>query len=115
TQPREDGREAIRAMRMALAEAQCAPEEVEWVNAHGSATSLNDVTEARSIRAVFGDHTDQLPVSATKGWHAHALGASGAIETAIACLAIHRGWLPPLLNCETPITEGGLHFVGEGG
>jgi 3-oxoacyl-[acyl-carrier-protein] synthase II len=115
TQPREDGREAIRAMRMALADAACVPEEVEWVNAHGSATSLNDVTEARSIRAVFGDHTDGLPVSATKGWHAHALGASGAIETAIACLAMHRGWLPPLLNCEQPITDGGLAFVGEGG
>jgi 3-oxoacyl-[acyl-carrier-protein] synthase II len=115
TQPREDGREAIRAMRMALADANCAPDEVEWVNAHGSATSLNDVTEARSIRAVFGDHTEQLPVSATKGWHAHALGASGAIETAIACLAIHRGWIPPLLNCEAPITDGGLAFVGAGG
>ena len=115
TQPREDGREAIRAMRMALADADCAPAEVEWVNAHGSATSLNDATEARSIRAVFGDHTEALPVSATKGWHAHALGASGAIETAIACLAIDRGWLPPLLNCEAPITDGGLCFVGEGG
>src|SRR5262249_44391791 len=88
TQPRRDGREAIRAMRDALAEAQCAPEDVEWVCAHASSTPLNDSTEARAIRQVFGDHTDHLPVSGTKGWHAHALGASGAIETAISALVM---------------------------
>jgi 3-oxoacyl-[acyl-carrier-protein] synthase II len=115
TQPRPDGREAIRAMRMALAEARCDPREVEWVNAHGSATPLNDVTEAEAIRTVFGDHADHLPVSGTKGWHGHALGASGAIETAIACLAIRHGWLPPTLNCDDPVTEGALSFVPPGG
>ncbi len=115
TQPREDGREAIRAMRMALQEAGCEPHEVEWVNAHGSATPLNDATEARAIRAVLGDHTPTVPVSGTKGWHGHALGASGAIETAIACLAIRHGWLPPTLNCTDPIPDGGLCFVPQGG
>ncbi|MES2305476.1 MAG: beta-ketoacyl-[acyl-carrier-protein] synthase family protein [Gemmatimonadota bacterium] len=115
TQPRPDGREAVRAMRLALAEAECAPEDVEWVNAHGSSTTLNDSTEARSIREVFGEHTDRLPVSGTKGWHAHALGASGAIETAIAALSISRGWIPDTLNCAEPEPAGGLSFVPAGG
>ncbi|MEP6591708.1 MAG: beta-ketoacyl-ACP synthase II [Gemmatimonadota bacterium] len=115
TQPRPDGREAVRAMRLALTEAACAPEEVEWVNAHGSSTTLNDGTEARAIREVFGEHTDRLPVSGTKGWHGHALGASGAIETAIACLAMQRGWIPPTLNCIDPDPAGGLcHVSGSG-
>jgi len=108
TQPRPDGREAVRAMRLALAEAGCAPEEVEWVNAHGSSTTLNDATEALAIREVFGAHTDTLPVSGTKGWHAHALGASGAIETAIACRSIRDGWIPATLNCLDPDPAGGL-------
>jgi 3-oxoacyl-[acyl-carrier-protein] synthase II len=108
TQPRPDGREAVRAMQMALAEAGCAPDEVEWVNAHGSSTTLNDATEALAIREVFGTHADALPVSGTKGWHAHALGASGAIETAIACRSIRDGWIPPTLNCLTPDPAGGL-------
>lgn len=115
TQPRPDGREAIRAMRLALSEAECAPAEVAWVNAHGSSTTLNDGTEARAIREVFGEHTDRLPVSGTKGWHGHALGASGAIETAISCLAIERSWIPTTLNCRDPDPAGQLCHVPEGG
>ncbi len=115
TQPRPDGREAVRAMRDALADARCEPGDVEWVNAHGSSTPLNDGTEARAIREVFGERTDSLPVSGTKGWHAHALGASGAIETAIACLAIERGWIPPTLNCVNPDDDAPLcHVTGTG-
>ncbi len=115
TQPRPDGREAVRAMRAALHDADCSPDSVEWVNAHGSSTSLNDGTEARAIREVFGERTDSLPVSGTKGWHAHALGASGAIETAITCLAIDRGWVPPTLNLVTPDADAPLHHVPAGG
>lgn len=111
TQPRPDGREAVRAMRLALAEAMCAPEAVDWVYAHGSSTPLNDSTEARAIREVFADHTDRLPVSGTKGWHGHALGASGAIEIAIACVAMTRDWIPPTLNCTDPDPAGGLYHV----
>jgi 3-oxoacyl-[acyl-carrier-protein] synthase II len=111
TQPRPDGREAVRAMRLALREAECGLAEVEWVNAHGSSTPLNDGTEARAIREVFGPAADQLPVSGTKGWHAHSLGASGAIETAIACLAMDRGWIPPTLNCLDPDPAGSLYHV----
>ncbi len=115
TQPRPDGREVVRAMRQALADAGAAPEEVEWVNAHGSSTPLNDATEAAAIREVFGVHADRLPVSGTKGWHGHALGASGAIETAISCLAMSRGWIPGSLNCADPVAEGNLAFVPEAG
>ena len=115
TQPRPDGREAIRAMRLALDEAACAPDDIDWINAHGSSTPLNDRTEARAIREVFGAHTDQLPISGTKGWHGHALGASGAIETAIACLAMTRDWIPPTLNCTEPDPAGSLSHVPAGG
>ena len=102
-------------MRLALDEAACDVEEVEWVNAHGSSTPLNDGTEAGAIREVFGSATDRLPVSGTKGWHAHALGASGAIETAIACLVMTRGWIPPTLNCLDPDPAGALCYVPPGG
>jgi 3-oxoacyl-[acyl-carrier-protein] synthase II len=115
TQPRPDGREAIRAMRLALDEARCTPDEVEWLNAHGSSTPLNDGTEAKAIREVFGARTDTLPVSGTKGWHGHALGASGAIETAISCLSMTRGWIPPTLNCIDPDPAGDIHQVPAGG
>jgi 3-oxoacyl-[acyl-carrier-protein] synthase II len=115
TQPRPDGREAARAMRMALDDAGCPPGDVEWINAHGSSTPLNDCTEASAIREVFGPHADRLPVSGTKGWHAHALGASGAMETAISCLVMGRGWIPPTLNCVTPDPAGSLAHVPPGG
>ncbi len=115
TQPRSDGREAMRAMRDALAEAHCAPHEVEWICAHGSSTPLNDDTEARAIGEVFGEATGSIPLSGTKGWHAHALGASGAIETAIAALVMSRGWIPPTLNCVNPDPARGIRHVPEGG
>jgi 3-oxoacyl-[acyl-carrier-protein] synthase II len=115
TQPRRDGREAIRAMRDALAEAHCDPAEVEWVYAHGSSTPLNDDTEAFAIGEVLGEHLGRVPVSGTKGWHAHALGATGAIETAIAALVMTRGWIPPTLNCVDPGSATGLQHVPGGG
>lgn len=115
TQPRPDGREAVRAMRLALAQAHVAPHDVDWVNAHGSSTPLNDATEARAIREVFGEHTDRLAVSGTKGWHAHALGASGAIETAIVAMAMRDGWIPGTLNCVDAEPDGGLRHVSTEG
>jgi len=111
TRPRPDGREVIRAIRLALADAAVATESVDWVNAHGSSTPLNDAGEAAAIRAVFGDHADQLMVSSTKGWHGHALGASGAIETALATMALRHGWVPGSLNLDNPVPDGALHFV----
>ena len=115
TRPRPDGREVVRAMTTAIADAGIAPRDVAWVNAHGSSTPLNDAGEAEAIRTVFGRHADQLLVSGSKGWHGHALGASGAIETAFAALALRDGWVPGSLNCEDPVTEGGLAFLPPGG
>src|SRR2546422_717295 len=102
TAPRPDGRQAARAMQLALADARVAPVEVGYINAHGSSTPLNDATETAAIKQVFGDHAYRLSVSGTKGYYGHALGASGAIEVAICALAMERRWLPPTINLERP-------------
>jgi 3-oxoacyl-[acyl-carrier-protein] synthase II len=102
TAPRPDGRQAARAMRLALADGDVAPGEVGYINAHGSSTPLNDATETAAIKQVFGDHAYRLTISGTKGYYGHALGASGAIEAAICALALARGWLPPTINLERP-------------
>jgi 3-oxoacyl-[acyl-carrier-protein] synthase II len=113
TAPRPDGRQAARAMALALGEADVAPGEVGYVNAHGSSTPLNDPTESSAIRQVLGDAADRVPVSGTKGYYGHALGASGAIETAICALATRNRWLPPTVNlteadpaCDLPYLTG---------
>ena len=102
TAPRPDGRQAARAMRLALEDAGVAPHEVGYVNAHGSSTPLNDSTETAALKQVFGEHAYRLAVSGTKGYYGHALGASGAIEAAICALALARGWLPPTINLQQP-------------
>jgi 3-oxoacyl-[acyl-carrier-protein] synthase II len=102
TAPRPDGREAGRAIRLALADGDVRPADVGYINAHGSSTPLNDSTETAAIKHVFGDHAYRLAVSGTKGYYGHALGASGAIEAGICALALSRGWLPPTLNLERP-------------
>jgi 3-oxoacyl-[acyl-carrier-protein] synthase II len=102
TAPRPDGRQAARAMRLALADGDVSHGEIEYVNAHGSSTPLNDSTETLAIKDVFGDHAYRLAVSGTKGYYGHALGASGAIETAICALSLARGWLPPTINLTHP-------------
>jgi 3-oxoacyl-[acyl-carrier-protein] synthase II len=115
TAPRPDGRQAARCMRIALAEAGVAPEEVGYINAHGSSTPLNDPTETSSIKQVFGDYAYHVPLSGTKGYYGHALGASGAIEAAICALASRRDWLPPTVNLEVPDPECDLDLItGEG-
>jgi 3-oxoacyl-[acyl-carrier-protein] synthase II len=111
TAPRPDGSQAARIMRNALADAHVEPRDVQYVNAHGSSTPLNDPTETRAIRMVLGEHAQRIPVSSTKSYYGHALGASGAIEAAICCLAIERGWLPPTLNLDDPDDECDLDFV----
>lgn len=102
TAPRPDGRQAARAMRLALADGDVSPGEIEYVNAHGSSTPLNDSTETLAIKQVFGAHAYRLAMSGTKGYYGHALGASGAIETAICALSLARGWLPPTINLTQP-------------
>jgi 3-oxoacyl-[acyl-carrier-protein] synthase II len=115
TAPRPDGRQAARAMMLALREARVAPHEIGYINAHGSSTPLNDPTETSSIKQVFGEHAHRLTLSGTKGYYGHALGASGAIETAICALALRHGWLPPTVNLEAPDPACDLDFIqGEG-
>ncbi|MCU0621581.1 MAG: beta-ketoacyl-[acyl-carrier-protein] synthase family protein [Gemmatimonadales bacterium] len=98
TQPRPDGHQAARAMAQALADAHVGPADVGYVNAHGSSTPLNDPTESGAIRQLFGARVATLPVSGTKGYYGHALGASGAFEAAICALASRDRWLPPTVN-----------------
>jgi 3-oxoacyl-[acyl-carrier-protein] synthase II len=111
TAPLPGGAQAARCMRQALADAGMTPDAVEYINAHGSSTPLNDPTETAAIRTVFGSHADRVPVSSTKGYYGHALGASGAIEAAIAALVLQRGWIPPTLNLTTPDPECDLDYV----
>ncbi len=102
TAPRPDGRQAARAMQLALDDGHVASGEIGYVNAHGSSTPLNDTTETLAIKQVFGSHAYRLAMSGTKGYYGHALGASGAIETAICALTLARGWLPPTINLSRP-------------
>lgn len=111
TAPRPDGAQAARAMRLALVDAGIAPGLIGYVNAHGSSTPLNDTTETRAIKDVFGDDAARLAVSSTKGYYGHALGASGAIEAAICSLALAREWLPPNLNLRTPDPTCDLSYL----
>jgi 3-oxoacyl-[acyl-carrier-protein] synthase II len=113
--PRPDGRQAARAMQLALREARVAPAEIGYINAHGSATPLNDPTETSSIKQVFGEHAYRVALSGTKGYYGHALGASGAIEAAICALSFRHGWLPPTVNLETPDPACDLDYIrGDG-
>jgi len=111
TAPRPDGSSAARAMRSALETAGLTPEDVDHVNAHASSTLLNDAAESRVIRQLLGSRADQVPVTGTKPFYGHALGASGAVEVAIVALGISRGWIPPTLNLKTPGEDCDLNYV----
>jgi nodulation protein E len=103
TQPTPDG--AARAMRAALRDGGIAPEQVGYINAHGTGTPANDPTETAAIRAVFGRHADSLVVSSTKSMHGHALGAAAALEAVAAVMALRDGILPPTVNYSQPDPE----------
>jgi 3-oxoacyl-[acyl-carrier-protein] synthase II len=113
--PLPDGREAARAIRLALADADVAQHEVEYVNAHASATPIGDRAEAMAICAALGSHAPHVPVSGTKGLYGHPLGASGAIETAICALAIARGFLPGTANLRERDDDNPLCVLGPEG
>lgn len=115
TAPKPDGREAARAIRLALQDAHVLPHEIGYVNAHGSSTVLNDTTETLAIKQVFGDRAYKLAISGTKPYSGHALGASGAIEVAICALGMERGWLPPTVNLEAPDPDCDLDYLANGG
>ncbi|MGV3710783.1 MAG: beta-ketoacyl-ACP synthase II [Gemmatimonas sp.] len=111
TAPLPSGEQAARCIGEALQDAAVDATEIDYVNAHGSSTPLNDPTETLAIKQTLGDHAHSIPVSSTKGYYGHALGASGAIETAISALAIDRGWIPPTLNLVTPGEGCDLDYV----
>ena len=115
TAPRPDASQAARAMRLALRDGNVNSADVQYVNAHGSSTPLNDPTETAAIRMVFGDHADHLQVSSTKAYYGHALGASGAFEVAISALALENGWLPPTLNLDDPGEGCDLDYIPKSG
>lgn len=109
TQPSAEG--PARAMRLALSDAGLAPEQISYINAHGTATEVNDRIETAAIRLVFGAHADKLAVSSTKSMHAHTLGAAGAIEAAASALTLANGIMPPTANYTKADPACDLDFI----
>ena len=109
TQPSAEG--AARAMRAALRDAGLAPEQIGYINAHGTATTANDPTECAAIRAVFGPHAERLAISSTKSMHGHTLGAAAALECLAAALALRDGVLPPTANFSEPDPQCDLDVI----
>jgi 3-oxoacyl-[acyl-carrier-protein] synthase II len=111
TQPDENGEGAARAMRKALAEAGLDSDDIDYVNAHGTSTPMNDKLETLALKRVFGEYAYELPISSTKSMTGHSLGAAGAIEAAICILAMQTGIIPPTANYETPDPDCDLDYV----
>jgi 3-oxoacyl-[acyl-carrier-protein] synthase II len=111
TAPRPDGSQAARSMQLALDDANVSADEIGYINTHGSSTPLNDSTETMAIKRVMGDRAYKVPMSGTKGYYGHALGASGAIETAICALALEQEWLPPTVNLQVADKACDLNFL----
>ncbi|HEY90906.1 MAG TPA: beta-ketoacyl-ACP synthase II [Dehalococcoidia bacterium] len=111
TQPAEDGNGAARAMRMALRKAGLAPSEIDYINAHGTSTPLNDKIETMAIKAVFEDHAYKIPISSTKSMTGHLLGAAGAVESMVCCMVIKTGMIPPTINYNSPDPDCDLDYV----
>ncbi len=111
-QPRPDGREAARAIRIALEDAGIGADELEYVNAHASSTPLGDTAEARALALALGEPAARVPVSGTKALYGHPLGASSAIEASICALGIRDGWMPGTANLETPDGSVVEHLPG---
>lgn len=109
TAPASDG--AARAMAAALQDAQLTVDDVDYINAHGTATKANDATETQAIRTLFGERAHQIPVSSTKSMHGHAMGASGAIELACSLIALRAGFLPPTINLDARDPGCDLDYV----
>jgi len=111
TAPAPDGEGFARCMRMALHDAQLAPDQIDYINAHGTSTQLNDYTETLAIKEVFGDRAKKIPVSSTKSMTGHLLGAAGAIEAIFSILSIRDQICPPTINYEEPDPQCDLDFV----
>jgi len=111
TAPSEGGEGGVRAMRIALNDAQLNPEDVNYVNAHGTSTPINDRLETEALKTVFGDYAPKLPVSSTKSMTGHMLGAAGVVEAMVCVKAIEQGVVPPTINYEYPDPDCDLDYV----
>lgn len=107
----DDGRGIARAMQLALRQSAVATTEIDYINAHGTSTPLNDRVETHAIRDVFGDHARRVAISSTKSMYGHMMGASGAVEAAIAVMVCERGVIPPTINYEHPDPDCDLDYV----
>ncbi|MBW8350409.1 beta-ketoacyl-ACP synthase II [Bacillus sp. IITD106] len=111
TAPAPGGEGGVRAMRMALEDGGLLPEDIDYINAHGTSTEYNDKYETMAVKEVFGDHAYKLAMSSTKSMTGHLLGAAGGVEAIFSILAIKEGILPPTMNYETPDPECDLDYV----
>jgi len=111
TQPDEDGDGAIRAMRLALRKAGLEPGDIDYINAHGTSTPLNDRVETMALKAVFGDYAHRIPISSTKSMTGHLIGATGALEAATCIMTIQHGIIPPTINLTNPDPDCDLDYV----
>jgi 3-oxoacyl-[acyl-carrier-protein] synthase II len=111
TAPAPDGNGAVRCIKMALQEAELGTEDIQYLNAHGTSTPLNDPLETKAIKQAFGDHAYKLAVSSTKSMTGHLLGATGAVEAITSIKAIQHGLAPPTINLDTPDPECDLDYV----
>ncbi len=111
TAPAEDGAGGAQAIRLALANAGANPDEVGYINAHGTGTELNDLSETYAIKAAFGDLAYRIPVSSTKSMTGHMMGATGALEAIFCVQAIREGCLPPTINYQTPDPRCDLDYI----
>ena len=111
TAPSPGGEGAARCMRRALASAGLEPGQIDYINAHGTSTKYNDLTETQAIKAVFGEEARRIPVSSTKSMTGHLLGAASGIEAIVSVLALTRGEIPPTINLENPDPECDLDYV----
>jgi len=111
TAPSEDGDGAVRAMSMAVESAGVTPDQVQYINAHGTSTPFNDKLESLAIRTLFGDHASTMGVSSTKSMTGHLLGAAGGLEAGVTALAVYHQTMPPTINQDTPDPECTLDYV----
>jgi 3-oxoacyl-[acyl-carrier-protein] synthase II len=109
--PSEDGDGAIRCMQAALDDAKLNPEDVDYVNAHGTSTPAGDVVETVAVKGVFGSHADKIMVSSTKSMSGHLLGAAGGFEFGVSVMAVKEGVVPPTINLDNPDPENDLDYV----
>jgi 3-oxoacyl-[acyl-carrier-protein] synthase II len=111
TQPDENGEGAMRAMQRALAQAGLKPDDIDYLNAHGTSTPMNDRLETLAVKRVFGDYAYELPISSSKSMMGHLLGAAGAVEAGVCVLALQNGIIPPTANLEEPDVDCDLDYV----